>query len=102
MKPVKPVVVKIGETVVNPEALREVLETIGVSDAGRDRFVASHGTAGQSPIEFAGRVCYESYEPGLNPNVTRIRGDPSAYFKKSLVRGDGAIIEHSQGSVALL
>jgi len=102
MKPVKPVVVKIGETVVNPEALRKVLETIGVSDAGRDRFLGSHGTDGQTLIEFAGRVCYESYEPRLNPNVTRIREDPSEYFKNILVRGDGSIMEHSQVSFALL
>src|SRR2546430_10037981 len=102
MKPVKPVVVKIGETVVNPEALRKVLETIGVSDAGRDRFLGSHGTDGQTLIEFAGRVCYESYEPRLNPNVTRIREDPSDYFKNILIRGDGSILEHSYVSFALV
>ena len=25
--------------------------------------------------EFAGRLCYRSWEPGLNPNVTRVRTD---------------------------
>src|SRR2546428_7671177 len=102
MKPVKPVVVRMGDTVVNREALRKLHKTIGGSDAGRDRFLGSHGTDGKPLIEFAGRVCYESYEPRLNPNVTRIREDPSEYFKNILVRGDGSIMEHSQVSFALL
>src|SRR2546422_168736 len=84
MKAVKPLVIKIGETIVDRSALREVLNAIGVSDAGRDRFLTTHGTDGQTLVEFAGRICYESYEPGLNPNVTRIREDPSDYFKNSL------------------
>src|SRR5467141_987892 len=102
MKAVKPLVIKIGETVVDPDALREVLKVLGVSDTGRERFVTTHGTDGQTLVEFAGRICYESYEPRLNPNVTRIREDPSEYFKNILVRGDGSILEHSQLSFAFL
>ncbi len=102
MKPIRPVVIKIGETVVHPEALREVLDTIGVSEPGRDRFLSNRGTDGQTLIEFAGRICYESYEPQLNPNVTRIREDPAEYFKNILIRGDGSILEHSYLSFALL
>lgn len=102
MKPVKPLVIKIGETVIQPEALRAVLETLGASEAARERFLISHGTDGQTLIEFAGRICYESYEPGLNPNVTRIREDPSEYFKNIILRGDGSIFEHSYVSFAIL
>ena len=102
MKAVKPLVIKIGETVVDPEALREVLKALGVSDAGRERFMTTHGTDGQTLVEFAGRICYQSYEPGLNPNVTRIREDPSAYFKNIMIRGDGSILEHSYVSFALV
>ena len=102
MKPVKPVVIKIGETIVNPDAMRSALETIGASKEAKERFLKTHGTDGQTLIEFAGRICYESYEPGLNPNVTRIREDPSDYFKNILTRGDGSIIEHSYCSFAIL
>src|SRR6058998_2123423 len=102
VKRIKPLVIKIGETVVDPEALREVLKALGVSDAGRERFMTTHGTDGQTLVEFAGRICYESYEPRLNPNVTRIREDPSDYFKNILIRGDGSILEHSYVSFALL
>src|SRR5437899_13067702 len=102
MKAVKPLVIKIGETVVDSNALREVMNVIGVTDAGRDRFLSTHGADSQTLVEFAGRICYESYEPGLNPNVTRIREDPSDYFKNILIRGDGSILEHSYISFALL
>src|SRR3989441_6602018 len=102
MKAVKPLVIKIGETVVDPNALREVMNVIGVTDAGRDRFLTSHGTDGQTLVEFAGRICYESYEPGLNPNITRIREEPSEYFKNIIMKGDGSITEHSQVSFAFL
>src|SRR5438093_2231488 len=101
MKAVKPLVIKIGETIVDRSALREVLNAIGVSDAGRDRFLTTHGTDGQTLVEFAGRICYESYEPGLNPNVTRIREDPADYFRNIVSRGDGSILEHSAVSFGI-
>src|SRR5436853_7342672 len=50
---------------------------------------------------FAGRICYESYEPGLNPNVTRIREDPADYFRNIVSRGDGSILEHSAVSFGI-
>jgi thymidylate synthase (FAD) len=47
-------------------------------------------------------MCYESYQPGLNPNVTRIREDPADYFRNIVSRGDGSILEHSVVSFAIL
>lgn len=102
MKSVKPLVIKIGETVVHSEALHKVLVEVGASETASSKFLGTHGTDGQTLIEFAGRICYESYEPGLNPNVTRIREDPSEYFKNILLRGDGSILEHSTLSFAIL
>lgn len=102
MKPTRPVVIKIAETRVEPSALKETLKVLGVSDTSLERFASTHGSDGQTLIEFAGRICYESYEPGLNPNVTRIREDPKDYFKNILLRGDGSIYEHGVISFALL
>src|SRR3990170_3478414 len=102
MKAVKPVVIKIAETRVDPKALEETMRHLGVSDASLERFVATRGTGGQTLIEFAGRICYESYEPRLNPNVTRIREDPAEYFKNILTKGDGSVSEHGQVSFAIL
>lgn len=102
VKAVQPLVIKIGETVVDPSALQKVLGVIGASETATTRFLKTHGTDAQTLIEFAGRICYDSYEPGLNPNVTRIREDPADYFKNILTRGDGSILEHGQVVFALL
>src|SRR5205823_11995019 len=102
MRNVRPIVIKIGETFVHPEALGRVLAEVGASETASSKFLGTHGSDGQTLIEFAGRICYESYEPGLNPNVEGIRDEPSEYFKNILLRGDGSILEHSQISFAFL
>ena len=102
MKNVKPVVVKIAETKVDPAAMETVLRTLGVSEASIERFLTVRGTDGQMLTEFAGRMCYESYEPGLNPNVTKIREEPGEYFANILMKGDGSVIEHGVVSFAFL
>lgn len=45
-------------------------------------------------VEFAGRVCYRSWVPGLNANVTRIRTDRSGYVENLLKQGHGSVFEH--------
>jgi thymidylate synthase (FAD) len=102
VKATRPLVIKIGETTVDPGALRQVMTEIGVSQDSVERLVKSRGTDGQALIEFAGRICYESYEPGLNPNVKKIRESPSEYFANVISRGDGSLLEHGWVSFAIL
>lgn len=102
MKAVRPIVIKIAETTVNPAAMDEALRVIGVSDAARAKYLETRSRDGRALVEFAGRVCYESYEPGLNPNVTRIRPTPQDYFENVIRRGDGSVLEHGWLSFALL
>lgn len=52
-------------------------------------------------VEFAGRACYRSWEPGLNPNVSRVRGDQREYFANILRSGHGSVLEHASYSFAL-
>lgn len=52
-------------------------------------------------IEAAGRRCYRSFAPGLNPNVAKIREDPKAYFENILSSGHGSVLEHSSATFAL-
>jgi thymidylate synthase (FAD) len=56
---------------------------------------------GQMLVEFGGRACYRSWEPGLNPNVTRIRTDRREYFANILRSGHGSVLEHANYSFAL-
>src|SRR3979409_230881 len=51
--------------------------------------------------EFAGRLCYRSWEPGLNPNVTRVRTDQREYFANILRSAHGSVLEHANYSLAI-
>jgi len=42
----------------------------------------------------AGKRCYNSFVPGLNPNVTKIRGDIPSYIDNILASGHGSVLEH--------
>jgi thymidylate synthase (FAD) len=102
LKPVRPIVIKIGETKADPIAMAEVLRHLGVSEDYASWFLSTRAADAQGLIEFAGRMCYESYQPHLNPNVTKIREDPAAYYRNILLRGDGSILEQSHLVFALL
>ena len=102
MKEVRPIVIKIGETRIDRDAMRRVLREVGASARTIESYFEKRENDGENLIEFAGRICYESYEPQLNPNVSRIRTRPSEYFGNILRAGDGSILEHSWQSFALL
>jgi thymidylate synthase (FAD) len=55
----------------------------------------------QNLVEFAGRFCYRSWEPGLNPNVTRIREGQDKYLENILSSRHGSVLEHAQFTFAL-
>ncbi|MDQ1706412.1 MAG: thymidylate synthase [Frankiaceae bacterium] len=55
----------------------------------------------QNLAEFAGRLCYRSWEPGLNPNVTRVRVDQTEYLQNILASLHGSVLEHVSFSFAL-
>jgi thymidylate synthase (FAD) len=56
---------------------------------------------GELLVEFGGRACYRSWEPGLNPNVTKIRSDRREYFANILRSGHGSVLEHANYSFAI-
>src|SRR2546428_12396559 len=102
LKAVRPLVIKIGETKADPQALAEVLRQRGFSEEYSNWFLRTRAADAQGLIEFAGRMCYESYQPHLNPNVTKIREDPAAYYRNILLKGDGSILEQGHLVFALL
>lgn len=55
----------------------------------------------QDLVEFAGRFCYRSWEPGLNPNVTRIRENQADYLENILSSQHGSVLEHAQFTFVL-
>lgn len=53
-------------------------------------------------VEFAGRLCYKSFKPGLNPNVTKVREGNREYLGNVLKQKHGSIFEHATVTFALL
>lgn len=90
MKFVTPKVFLIGESRVIEDGLQAYLEHIGVphwtTDAPSDP---------ERLCEVYGRLCYRSFEPGLNPNVTRVRQGNAKYLGHVLEVGHGSVIEHA-------
>ena len=51
--------------------------------------------------EFAGKMCYRAWEPGLNPNVRRVRNDHEAYLQNILKQQHGSVLEHASFTFVL-
>lgn len=49
-------------------------------------------------VEFGGRECYRSWEPGLNANVSKVREDSKEYLGNILSSGHGSVLEHANFS----
>src|SRR6185437_4894933 len=45
-------------------------------------------------VEIAGRMCYRSWQPGLNPNVTQVRMDQRSYLENIVKMRHGSVLEH--------
>lgn len=55
----------------------------------------------QNLVELAGRLCYRSWEPGLNPNVSKVRTDQDAYLQNILRQAHGSVLEHASFSFVI-
>jgi thymidylate synthase (FAD) len=92
MRETRPEVFLIARPALDAEGLRGYLEAVGGA-SWLDRRGAGFGAA-ETLVEFAGRACYRSWEPGLNPNVTRVREDQGEYLDNVLASGHGSVLEH--------
>lgn len=98
---VEPRVIKVAETKVNEDAVRKLLKHYSSADWLK-KTKRHRRSDSEFLIELAGRVCYRSFGLGLNPNVTKIREDPSNYLRNILRSGHGSILEHSTVTFAFL
>jgi thymidylate synthase (FAD) len=99
----KPQVFLIARPSVDLAAMRAYLESVG-GESWLERRIAEHDgapNAGEQLVEFCGRACYRSWEPGLNRNVTRVRTDQAEYFANILRAQHGSVLEHANYSFAL-
>jgi thymidylate synthase (FAD) len=94
MRETKPAVHLLSRPAVDLEAMRAYLSEVGGS-SWLDQREQSAGSDAELLLEFAGRLCYRSWEPGLNPNVRKVRTDPKDYFANLLASGHGSVLEHA-------
>jgi thymidylate synthase (FAD) len=97
MRETTPQVFLIARPALDPEGLRGYLDAVGGASWLEGREGANPA---ETLVEFAGRACYRSWEPGLNPNVTRVRTDPREYLGNVLAAGHGSVLEHASFTFA--
>ncbi|MGH2852235.1 MAG: FAD-dependent thymidylate synthase [Solirubrobacteraceae bacterium] len=98
-----PTVHLIARPSIDLDGMRAYLEDVGGSSWLDRRLEEADGAPnpGELLVEFGGRACYRSWEPGLNPNVTRVRTDRREYLENILRSAHGSVLEHASYSFAL-
>lgn len=98
-KLVEPHIFRIGGSVVDRGEVSRWMEYLGATE-----FELPDESAITSPaalIALAAKRCYKSFEPGLNPNVTRVRRDYVQFFDNILSSGHGSVLEHASHTYAI-
>jgi thymidylate synthase (FAD) len=94
MRSVEPEVFLVARPEVDYDAVAAYLREVGgerwLERVDRDQLDLD----AQNLAEFAGKMCYRSWEPGLNPNVRRVRDDQVKYLENILSSGHGSVLEH--------
>lgn len=96
MHVVEPQVFMIAESRPMP-GLFKMVEATGAS-----KWVAPPSTPAGLIVEVAGRLCYKSFEAGLNPNVTKVREGNKEYVGNILKQRHGSVLEHVHTSFGLI
>jgi thymidylate synthase (FAD) len=103
MHATEPSVFLLARPSVDLDGMRSYLRDVG-GQSWLERRVQEAGAelnAGELLVEFGGRACYRSWEPGLNPNVTRVRADQREYFANILRSAHGSVLEHANYSLMI-
>lgn len=93
MRQVEPQVRLIGRPQVDYDEITAYLRDVG-GEGWLERLDRGELDDAQNLAEFAGRICYRSWEPGLNPNVTRVRTEQGEYLRNILASAHGSVLEH--------
>src|SRR4051812_8040147 len=99
MRETHPQVFLVARPALDVDGLRGYLEAVGGAP-WLDRRRAEGTREAETLVESAGRACYRSWAPGLNPNVTRVREDQASYLDNVLASGHGSVLEHASYTIA--
>lgn len=96
MQETKPKIFFLGGSELHRPGLQAYLKEVGANEYELD----SEITGLEEMIKAAGKACYRSWQPNLNPNVTKVRSDSGDYLQNLHETGHGSVIEH--GSVSYM
>jgi thymidylate synthase (FAD) len=97
MKHVEPNIYLIAKSHVDRDEARKWLDDLGATEYA----IPEVCTEAELLTTLAGKRCYMSFEAGLNPNVTRVRKDITAFIDNILKARHGSVLEHSTYTFAI-
>jgi len=100
MKSVQPEVFLVARPGIDYDALASYLREVG-GEGWLERLDRGDLADAENLAEFAGKICYRAWEPGLNPNVRRVRNDHRKYLENILSSAHGSVLEHASFSFVL-
>lgn len=87
----------VAKTSLDQESLKRYLHSVDAYNYAQDvedRQLYEALSQGAELVMAGGKLCYRSWEPELNPNVTRVRDNPSEYLGNIVGSGHGSVLEH--------
>lgn len=100
MKAVEPQVYLVAKPDLDYDEMARYLREVG-GERWLERLDKDELNDPQNLLEFAGRLCYRSWEPGLNPNVRRVRTEQTDYLRNILKSAHGSVLEHANFTFVL-
>ncbi|MGO2036454.1 MAG: FAD-dependent thymidylate synthase, partial [Brevibacterium sp.] len=100
MRQVEPSVELLAKPSIDWESMRTYLDEVG-GTSWADRVEEADSPDAEDLLEFSGRMCYRSWEPGLNPNVSRVRTDSAQYLGNVIASQHGSVLEHANFTFVL-
>lgn len=106
MRDTEPAVFLVARPSINWDGVINYLDEVdSAHGTGGDALAWANNARGshdaETLVEFGGRLCYRSWAPQLNPNVTRVRTSQRAYLANILDSEHGSVIEHATFSLVL-
>lgn len=93
MKATAPKVYLVAETKLDYDGLHGYLDEIGAP-----RWTSDAQSSAELLSEVAGRLCYRSWQPGMNANVTKVREGNGPYLANVIQQRHGSVFEHASVS----
>jgi len=101
MRSVQPEVFLVARPAIDYDQLATYLQEVG-GEKWLERLDRGElASDAENLAEFAGKMCYRAWEPGLNPNVRKVRNDHEAYLQNILKQAHGSVLEHASFTFVL-